>query len=106
MTKRLIISERQLGIITNHIGAVNEGFSDLTLGMLLLMGVELTGQNEAIAQRAVKDPNIIKQVDNILADTDKLTQFIDKVEGVIPNIRQLVSSKVGDIEETLDGESK
>lgn len=108
MVRKLVISENQLKVISNYIfnnekRVITEGFSDLTLGLLLLMGVSLTGQNEMTANNAVKDPNIIRQIEEIMSDTDKLEKFMDKVEERIPNIRQIVNSKVGDIEQTIDG---
>jgi hypothetical protein len=106
MARKLIISDKQLKTISDYIienEVITEGFSDVTLGLLHLMGVELTGQNEMIGKEAVKNPDIINQVQAIMSDEERLTKFLDKVEDRIPNIRQIVNAKVGDIEQTVDG---
>lgn len=104
--KKLIISENQLKMLSNHIlnntEVIQEGFSDVTLGALYLIGVDLTGQNEAIGQRAINDPKIIKQIDDFMSNTDKLNNFIEKVEVRVPNIRDLIQNKLGDIEISSD----
>jgi hypothetical protein len=90
MGKKLIISERQLAIITKHIEqehthVLNEGFNELALGMMSLAGAKLTGQNQAIAQQTLDNPKTLKQVQDIIIDSEKLYNFIEKVKTIIPS---------------------
>ena len=63
MGKKLIVTEKQLEVITTHInendtalnellteGVIEEGFKEIALSLLMLAGVGLSGQNQAIAQ--------------------------------------------------------
>jgi hypothetical protein len=97
MAKKLVISESQLKRIIKHIeegnepigvlteevvvqeDIIQEGWKDIVLGVALLAGVGLTGQNQAQAQKAVNDPAILKQVQNVLQD-DRLEDVVDSLE--------------------------
>jgi thymidine phosphorylase len=90
MGKKLIISERQLVVITKHIeyensSVINEGFNELALGMMSLAGAKLTGQNQAIAQKTLDNPKTLKQVQDIIVDAEQLYNFIEKVKDIIPS---------------------
>jgi thymidine phosphorylase len=90
MGKKLIISERQLVVITKHIEyensrVINEGFNELALGMMSLAGAKLTGQNQAIAQKTLDNPKTLKQVQDIIVDAEQLYNFIEKVKDIIPS---------------------
>lgn len=104
MGKKIIISERQLAIITKHIesensNVINEGFNELALGMMSLAGAKLTGQNQAIAQKTLDNPDTLKQVQDIIIDSEKLYAFIEKVKDIIPSGVQYLEKLLPETEE-------
>lgn len=83
MGKRIKITERQLGLITKHISEskspINESKKELVLGVAMLMGLNLSGQNKAIADNALSDPNILLQIDSVLA-TPEIEDIASRME--------------------------
>lgn len=86
MGKKIKITENQLSLITNHIknsnkskNMMNESFKDVILGVAMLMGINLTGQNKSIAQNILNDSGSLKQIKTSLSTT-KLQDVIDRLE--------------------------
>lgn len=103
MGKKLIVTERQLKVITQHIneGVINEGFKEITLGLLLLAGANLSGQNKAIAQSALKDPSVVSKLDDALSDINKLESMVDGIEGNLPDASDIIRNNVDKIKASL-----
>jgi hypothetical protein len=85
MTK-LIITESQLKTLIefnkntiNDLPVLEEGFKDIVLGIALLTGVGLTGQNEIQAKSALDDKNTLNKIVNVL-QSDELKNVIDSLE--------------------------
>jgi len=110
MGKKLVISESQLELITKHIqnnGSLNEivieeGFKDLALGLLMLAGANLTGQNKAIAQNALDNQDIVQKIDSTLADTTELNKLIDRIDSKMPNAGKIIQQNADQIKATIN----
>lgn len=66
--------------INGNAELLEEGWKDIVLGLSLLMGLQLTGQNNAIAQKAVQNKDIMNQIEATLEDEDKTQELIDKMK--------------------------
>lgn len=114
MSKKLVISERQLELIAKHIenydavsDAVNEvvleeGFKDIALGLLMLAGMNLSGQNQAVAQEALSNPEIVQKIDNVLSDSSSLNSMISRIEKKLPNAGELIQQNADQIKATVN----
>lgn len=111
MAKKLIITEKQLSIITQHInetykplfeGVVEEGFKDIALGLLMLAGATLSGQNKAIAQDALNNNEIVQKIDATLSDTTELNRLISRIDKHMPNAGQLIQQNADKIKSTIN----
>jgi signal recognition particle subunit SEC65 len=85
MTK-LLITESQLKRLIelnknsiNELPVLEEGFKDIVLGIALLTGVGLTGQNKIQAQSALDDKTTLNKIANVL-QSDELKNVIDSLE--------------------------
>jgi hypothetical protein len=58
---------------------LNEAWKDVVLGVAMLCGVNLTGQNKEIADNAVKDPTIMAEIKATLEDEVKISELIDSL---------------------------
>lgn len=87
---RLIISE-QTRIITNQNSLLSEsvnknaelleeGWKEVVLGVAMLMGLQLTGQNDLTAKKALSDINTINQIEATLEDDAKIQELIDAMK--------------------------
>jgi len=114
MTKKLIVTEKQLQIITQHInesndtlnkllseGIIEEGFKDIALGLLMLAGATLTGQNKAIAQKALENQEIVQKIDATLSDTSELNKVINRIDSKMPNAGQMIQQNADKIKSTI-----
>lgn len=107
MTKKLIITKKQLGVISKHIHesneiVINEGFKEVALGLLLLSGAKLSGQNKSIADEALKNHNIINKIDNIIGNISQLDAMIVKIEKIIPNTGETIKNNLYQIKTEID----
>ena len=59
---------------------LEEGWREVVLGVAMMMGVGLTGQNKLIAQDAVKNANTMAQVKATLEDEDKTKELVDAMK--------------------------
>ena len=63
--------------INNNVQLLDEGWKEIVLGVSLLMGLNLTGQNNAAAEKAINDVNIMKQIEATLGDEAKTQELVD-----------------------------
>ena len=56
---------------------LEEGWKEVVLGVAMMLGVGLTGQNKAIAQNAVKNAETMSQIKSTLEDETKLKELVD-----------------------------
>ena len=115
MAKKLIISEKQLRVITQHInesdkalneilteGIIEEGFKEIALSLLMLAGVGLSGQNQAIAQDALSNQEIVQKVDAVLTDTVQLNKLVDRIDKKMPGAAELIQKNADQIKATIN----
>lgn len=55
---------------------LEEGWREIVLGVAMMMGVGLTGQNKAVAQDAVKNASTMAQIKATLEDTNKTAELV------------------------------
>jgi len=115
MAKKLIITEEQLRVITQHIdendkalnellseGALEEGFKEIALSLLMLAGATLSGQNQAVAQDALDNTEIIQQVDNVLNNPAKFASIVKMIDSKLPNGGELIKKNAEKIKTTVN----
>jgi hypothetical protein len=73
---RLILNEHQNR--SNKIN-LNEDMKEVLLGVSLMMGVRLTGQNKEVAEKALKNDSSMLEIKNVLEDSNKLNKFKHKL---------------------------
>lgn len=56
---------------------LEEGWKEIVLGVAMMMGVGLTGQNKAVAQNAVKNSETMAQIKATLEDSSKTAELVD-----------------------------
>lgn len=83
MGKKIYVSERQLGLIVEHVNkeTINEGFKEVALSLALLAGVSL-GSNKALAQKALKDKDVIERINNTLNNEEALSRVTSSLESI------------------------
>ncbi len=59
---------------------LSEGWREVVLGVALMLGVRLTGQNRDIAQKAVKNATIMNQIKATLEHPKKIDDLVDAME--------------------------
>lgn len=64
----------------NESTLLNEGWKEVVLGVSMLVGVNLTGQNKKIAQDAVNNDKTMSQIKSILEDSEKIKELVDAME--------------------------
>jgi flagellar motor protein MotB len=111
MSGKLKITERQLALITNYVieskkpigyltedvEFINEGFREVVLGVAMLMGLGLTGQNKANAQDALNDAKILQQIDSTLSGPN-IKQVADKMESMgLNNAMEVIQNNADEI---------
>jgi hypothetical protein len=115
MAKKLIVTEEQLRVITQHIdendkalnellseGVIEEGFKEIALSILMLAGATLSGQNQAVAQDALNNTEIIKQVDNVLNNQTKFNSIVKMIDNKLPNSGKLIMKNAEKIKTTVN----
>lgn len=83
---RILIREQQSrliasgDLITENLNEstqlLEEGWREVVLGVAMMMGVGLTGQNKAIAQDAVKNEKTMSQIKTTLEDSSKTAELV------------------------------
>ena len=112
--KKLIITETQLKTIllnrkretiseVNHVPEIiEEGFKEVVLGIAMLAGITLTGQNKAVAQSALENEQILNQVSSVLQDS-RLEKVIDSLENAgMENAKDKINKNADRIEKNFD----
>lgn len=56
---------------------LKEGWKEVVLGIALMLGVGLTGQNKIVAQDAVKSKETMSKIKETLEDEDSLAELVD-----------------------------
>jgi flagellar motor protein MotB len=59
---------------------LEEGWKEVVLGVAMMLGVGLTGQNKAMAQDAVKNASTMAQIKATLEDSNKVAELSDLLE--------------------------
>jgi outer membrane protein OmpA-like peptidoglycan-associated protein len=59
---------------------LEEGWKEVVLGVAMMLGVGLTGQNKAMAQDAVKNASTMAQIKATLEDSSKVAELSDLLE--------------------------
>lgn len=59
---------------------LEEGWREVVLGVAMMLGVGLTGQNKIIAQDAVKNETTMAQIKATLEDEGKLSELVDALK--------------------------
>ena len=78
--KSLLLNEKQNRLINENLQLLEEGWKDVVLGISLLLGVGLSGQNKAIAQDALKNEETMSQIKSTLEDENKLGELVDALK--------------------------
>lgn len=83
---KLILTEqknRQLKIndvltesIDGNVQLLEEGWKEIVLGISMLMGLNLTGQNNIAGEKAIQNTDILKQIENTLEDKSKTDELV------------------------------
>lgn len=63
--------------INNNSELLEEGWKEIVLGIAMLMGLNLTGQNNKTAEKALSDANIIKQIETTLEDKSETEELVN-----------------------------
>jgi hypothetical protein len=66
--------------INENVVRLDEGWKDVVLGISMLMGVNLTGQNSAMAQKAINNVDVMNQIEATLEDEGKIKQLVDAMK--------------------------
>jgi len=56
---------------------LEEGWREVVLGVAMLMGLQLTGQNDIIAKKSLSDATIMNQIESTLEDEEKTQELVD-----------------------------
>lgn len=62
--------------INKNVQLLEEGWKEVVLGISMLMGLQLTGQNNAAAVNAVHNADIMKQIEATLDDEEKTQELV------------------------------
>jgi len=63
--------------INENVEKLDEGWKEIVLGISMLMGLNLTGQNDLTAKKALSDANIMNQIETTLEDKSKTEELIN-----------------------------
>ncbi len=76
---RIIINQNSLlsESINKNAELLEEGWKEIVLGVAMLMGLNLTGQNDLTAKKALSDANTINQIEAKLEDDAKIGELIN-----------------------------
>ena len=71
---RLILNEQKN---RSHKINLNEDMKEVLLGISLMMGIGLSGQNKEVAENALKNDSSMLEIKKVLEDSNKLNQLVD-----------------------------
>lgn len=82
---KIKITQKQYDTILLHEQMVRgvlltEGTKELVLSIALLAGLKLTGQNEYIANNAIKDSKNLSLIKKTLEDENKIKELVDSMD--------------------------
>jgi flagellar motor protein MotB len=77
----LLLNERERrlknnGVIVEHKELLKEGWREVLLGVAMMLGVGLTGQNKILAQNAVKNDKTMADIKSTLEDESKIKELV------------------------------
>jgi hypothetical protein len=112
MTKIKITSEQYNKILlyeqqsrTSKI--LNEGSKEVVLGISKLMGLNLSGLNKEMAEKALKDKTIMGQILSTFEDENKIKELISNLEEKgMENAENKLSDKAKDVIDNYNRISK
>lgn len=102
--KKVLLTEQQLAMLVNYIDetenkkqVLEEGWKDVALGVLMLMGVNLTGANAQTANNALSDEATLKKIENTLEtpEIEKLAKTLE--EKGLDNAMELIQNNAEQI---------
>jgi uncharacterized protein YjhX (UPF0386 family) len=70
-----ILLNRQIEALSNQ-SIITESYGDVVLGVAVLLGINLSGQNKIIGQNAIGDDNIMGQIKQTLEDDTKVKELV------------------------------
>lgn len=73
---RAILNEN----LTESTQLLEEGWREVVLGVAMMLGIGLTGQNKVIAQDAVKNATTMSQIKSTLEDEGKIGELVDALK--------------------------
>ena len=62
--------------INKNVQLLEEGWKEVVLGISMLMDLQLTGQNNVAAEKAVHNVDIMKQIEATLGDESKIEELV------------------------------
>ncbi len=62
--------------INKNAQLLEEGWKEVVLGISMLMGLNLTGQNSVAAEKALHDANVMRQIEATLEDKSKTDELV------------------------------
>ena len=82
---KIKITESQYNKILLHEQAerkniLTEGPKEVMLGVAVLAGIKLTGQNEFLSQKALKDSSVLRDIKSTFEDEGRLKELVSKME--------------------------
>jgi hypothetical protein len=106
---KIIITERQYKLIleSERKTSLNEDTKNVLMGVSLLMGLNLTGLNKDMADKALSDESTMSEIKNTLEDRDKTDELIEllKQKG-LKNPEITLASKADSIVEKFNDFAK
>lgn len=63
--------------LEHNLELLEEGWREVVLGVAMMLGLNLSGQNKAMAQHSVKDAKTMAQIKNTLEDANKTKELVD-----------------------------
>ena len=73
----IIVNEQKERLTEPSNKLIGEGMKEVVLGVGLMLGLRLTGQNDAIAHDVVTSPAIMTEIKTILEDENKIKELVD-----------------------------
>lgn len=92
---RLLLHEQQS---RSKFKILNEGSKEVVLGVSMLMGLNLSGLNKEMAEKALNDEKVMSEIFTTLEDENKIKELISNLEekGMV-NAQEKLASKAKDI---------
>lgn len=83
---------------------LEEGWREVVLGVAMMLGIGLTGQNKIMAQTAVKNANTMAQIKSTLEDEAKMDELVDALK--TKGMKDPASTLATNAEKVIDSYNK